>query len=643
MRFAAYTLLALVALSAVAAALAHTKPVLPLHAPSAFWPAAEPARPLAVAKRRAPSDLAPPNVHQPQYGPALQRGGARISFEFYDSKGLAVRASDFPIARLFRNLGRYQLREDAGPDAEDRRILALGTGVKDGQYGGLEPGEYELTAYSRRWGRVTHRFSVRRGESRVDRIDLPFHERIICIRFVHPDGTPVTHIRGGPEIDDTMREREPVLDTPPHVLGPHKPSVNMWHASYFRYRRSESLKEVSATDDGRWWVPVVAGKQSTVSFHLHSDMWGQDEILFVDDFSGPQWDEHIVTLNTPSDFATRLETLKKIGNDNPGDRNARHRDLAPLPSAPRVDRQTGSAPDLPVARLDLRPLGPTVLAFAQGIHVTIRAQRGDAYKSYPLAPSEIPYLLTPQGGEFAEFAWGDEARFGGHELWFAFHAQIALDGGCRLIEPAQGPVSKRDSLGCAFTPDLLKLPLLRPQKAESLAEFAARSPKVTCKPMLTFRAVGELTEGLPWVEGTLLRLDQDGAAASVRETLVEQGVRPELSENQQIELQKVFAQRSHERQPSIDQVLGSEVCSLLPLPDQREWFARQRAWYDNSSRLFSQEHGYALHECELNPGQYYVLYLWSESRDDLKPDRRIVFKATEGVTDLGVITLPSYR
>jgi hypothetical protein len=56
------------------------------------------------------------------------------------------------------------------------------------------------------------------------------------------------------------------------------------------------------------------------------------------------------------------------------------------------------------------------------------------------------------------------------------------------------------------------------------------------------------------------------------------------------------------------------------------------------------EHGYGWSEdAGLEPGKLYVLYLWSQSCNDLQPDRRIVFKATEGVTDLGVIALPSYK
>jgi hypothetical protein len=46
---------------------------------------------------------------------------------------------------------------------------------------------------------------------------------------------------------------------------------------------------------------------------------------------------------------------------------------------------------------------------------------------------------------------------------------------------------------------------------------------------------------------------------------------------------------------------------------------------------------------KLEPGRVYVLYLWSNSRNELHPDARVVFKAAEGVTDLGAIRMPSYR
>jgi hypothetical protein len=66
------------------------------------------------------------------------------------------------------------------------------------------------------------------------------------------------------------------------------------------------------------------------------------------------------------------------------------------------------------------------------------------------------------------------------------------------------------------------------------------------------------------------------------------------------------------------------------------------AWYNTSQKLNSNHAGYMCSDQMLVAGKHYVLYLWSNSRDELQPDRRIDFIAGEGMTDLGVVTLPGY-
>ena len=68
------------------------------------------------------------------------------------------------------------------------------------------------------------------------------------------------------------------------------------------------------------------------------------------------------------------------------------------------------------------------------------------------------------------------------------------------------------------------------------------------------------------------------------------------------------------------------------------------AWYDTRNHACGDHHGYlTMSAQDIKPGQRYVLYLWSASRDDLEPDRRIVFEAQTGITDLGAIVLEPPR
>lgn len=91
-------------------------------------------------------------------------------------------------------------------------------------------------------------------------------------------------------------------------------------------------------------------------------------------------------------------------------------------------------------------------------------------------------------------------------------------------------------------------------------------------------------------------------------------------------------------------LLGDTVFEAFETDAQRLWFARNGAWYDVARPVRTDDHGYvATQDLTPVPGKVYVLYLWSRSRDASYPDARIVFEAGPGVTDLGVIRLPSYR
>ncbi|MEZ6196403.1 MAG: hypothetical protein R3F20_11860 [Planctomycetota bacterium] len=198
--------------------------------------------------------------------------------------------------------------------------------------------------------------------------------------------------------------------------------------------------------------------------------------------------------------------------------------------------------------------------------------------------------------------------------------------------------------------------------------------------LLVLRAVGPAGEGLPWVEGSVFELDDEPAAGHAREVsrrLAEEGRRPD-------DLARHLRAKT-----------GDEVPDDIPLVDDAPFLPSTRsstdlstfgatgrarpylapeslarrydeeivaeyglaaldrlhrfgAWYDTVRSIDSDDHGYVV--CRFPPGdrrglvagRRYVLYLWSRSRDDLVPDRRFVFEARAGVTDLGAIALPGY-
>lgn len=194
-------------------------------------------------------------------------------------------------------------------------------------------------------------------------------------------------------------------------------------------------------------------------------------------------------------------------------------------------------------------------------------------------------------------------------------APISVDSGWRVHE-ANG--SLRDQLNSG-----------------SVQPFAAS--------LLCLRVVGEIGEGLPWVSGAVHELAEDENALRVRRTILEQELQPIQPDDWQDYENKLSALLPSDRD-GVSRLIGPVAASSLLDSDQRRWFAERGTWYDTTRPIHSEDHGYMLgQKLNLTPGKEYVLYLWSHSRDDLHPDARIVFRAGQGVTDLGAIRLPSYR
>ncbi len=293
----------------------------------------------------------------------------------------------------------------------------------------------------------------------------------------------------------------------------------------------------------------------------------------------------------------------------------------------------------PVMRVSTEALGHTLRAFPVATTLTLdpleeadgKAERGNQ-------PTTVSGVFVPGRESFVDVPWGG-GLFEKRDTWSQVQLRAELSGGSRLMKPRRGGSSVDEDGLTIYDAKVYRLEHDL-DLAQGFDAVAAAGVPLQVRPMLALRAVGENGEGLPWVSGTLLEYEQDEFCQGIRDALG--GTHPRI-EADHLQHAEAMATEGEAREAAIENLIGEETARLLTQPQQREWFAKHGAWYDTNSRMRSHEHGYVLHERKLEPGKVYVLYLWSESRDDLKPDRRIVFKATEGVTDLGVITLPSYK
>jgi hypothetical protein len=174
-----------------------------------------------------------------------------------------------------------------------------------------------------------------------------------------------------------------------------------------------------------------------------------------------------------------------------------------------------------------------------------------------------------------------------------------------------------------------------------LLQTGALQPKV--ENVLVARAVGPAGEGLPWVCGVIVEYQSDAVAQQVREICARLESPPIIvpGENYAGRLAAVEAAPTEQ---GMRELIGDENYDAFDTDTQRLWFAQNGAWYDTHYTVHSDDQGYiAVQDPPLEAGRCYVLYLWSNGRDDLHPNARFAFKVDEhGVADLGAIHMPTY-
>lgn len=707
---------------------------------------AKPDKPLPVLEAPAPG--AEPRLHKPDHGERIWRGGARVDFELFDADGNPAVAQDF-TAVLWRQVGRYWLLNQAVA-GEGNLLHCEGLAHTEAHATGLEPGWYELELLSETWGNLRHRFQVRRGEQRLERVMTPNARRVVCVRYLHPDGKPVQWLPHVPSLSadsvalDGVDRGTPEFLTfrkPPTVLGGTIGGGGGWGGStYRRTSRRGAGPTLYATDDGRWWFVAYAGANNKITARLVADGWGAEESIVTETFLATS--EVTVTLETPVDFAERAKAFSdKVSSIQPGQRE--RREPAPLPQ-PAVDptqppantsfarltielgqecgvdvqlsldgsnawrtcdRQgryrwmdmagrtdywfrfaDGSevltewekvhvspgvnllARQVPGHLLTIEPTGltPTLAAFAHAARftVTIPAAIEDpkivegatdegndeiveepTEAPHPYDPNKEPDLPAGRSRALTLLVSQHERRLQSTrrvsaQTWQALQgqdlrAQTILLGTCLTRRPISGGYNTRADTPKPYTHDWL---------AGGWIDATNGRLQLGAERAFVLRAVGPSDEGLPWVRGLVMEHAHDEVASRVRELLAALPAdrRPLIrwDDHTAYAARLAEVEEAHD-EAGLRQLLG-EAYDLLETDGQRLWLARNGTWYEASRQLRTDLDGYMVSDGKnLEPGKVYVLYLWSNSRDDARPDRRVVFKA-DNVTDLGVIDLPAY-
>ncbi|MBP9892122.1 MAG: hypothetical protein KBG84_09465 [Planctomycetes bacterium] len=632
----------------------------------------------------------------PDHGPAIARSGSRVEFDLADAKGQPLEPGTEIAFELWRKLGKHSMREGARLNAARSAIICDAF-----DQGGLEPGDYELSISCGPYGAMKREFHLARTEVRKERLETPHWRRIITLSFTDSAGKALPYLPlppryTAPGITYVAPERAPppegVLRAPPE---PQREGFGMGSG---RSSSSSRIKPASPsalrfpTDNGQWYVRVFAGGKGSIRFELDERLFGATVFQVNSDFTEPQWDNYVTAYNVPADFAAQMEQRKLNGADDPGKRSLLEPpqpvrepdvyDISELPEGYQRLIVSVSAPCAVTPRFwvehnisqpkDKNP-GPRQVAG------NFHQQLGRWWLD--LAPDsgieleiDSPQLLRPAGKNRETIRLGESRIVEISRVIQASLLHVACpaptlaalgtrvtavcngigspegaamwqpDGTLRLY--VQRGAENFEGLGLATSLLLLsgqerratgplKVSFNDKQRQELALGGTTVSPAVTG---LVLRAVGPSLEGLPWVEATLMEFDQDVASKRLRKHW--QGSAAEMEECYGL-LCKLAVKDVEPDHP--DDVRLNELMEKMADPASRDWLRREGAWYNTHSRMQSSDHGYLCFDKALDPKKRYVLYLWSNSRSELMPDKRIDFVASEGVTDLGAVMLPTYK
>jgi len=538
----------------------------------------------------------------PDYSDDLKRQNVPVRFKLVDSKDRPIAAKvsgewvsyGHPIcAYLQRILGPEETNlKWTVPSFIDGEDIIGGTP----DVPGLEPGTYRLDVRVGHYGRTQHVIEV--GDEPVTAtVRLPNSMRLIRIKYTDDAGDELAWVPEpprfeGPRLDLFVHGRtnvpHGVLRLPPvtHQTGrPGGGAVGLGPGiGPLRQPQHRHL-----TDDGVILVPVFDGVEGKIIVPLREILFFEKERTLEPPFE----DEIEIKLEVSQGYPIATARWPAVNEDDPGLKKLH----SPVPSGADTERSFEHSVTLKAS--------PTVRAW-------VRAARtkpaGSEQRSWP--------------GHFdGERFWSD--REGGTPR---INGYSHRGGNFRVL-----PEEEAEHNSMIFTSRAFFRPIaLDAEDGEIRGTF--------------FRVLDADGQRIPFAEAVIMPLEEDEIASQMRELevrldeAVNRPVAPEYAPWRGNLMANLTPESTDEE---VREAIGDEAWDALEKNEFRRRYARFSAWYDSFKRMDGDADGYVIApHVRLEAGKRYVLYVWGSSRDDLKPDLRLVVEGQGSVTDFGVIQLP---
>lgn len=533
----------------------------------------------------------PEVYHKPDHGAALKRALAPVEITIKDAAGAPVvidrhAVTNAHINQLIRLDGEYSWQVPSEFD-QLRGVLTGGSPSAPG----LEPGEYQVDLALGRYGAVSEKIRVGK-EGLKKELRAPLSRKTIKLRFVDEAGNPVASIPNIPrfeekEVYNTAFEDvlpTPVLRLPPRLTAP---DVGKGGFSFRRARGGSS--PVVLLKDGWCHATVFDGGAGVLSVSLSEKHFG----IKVYEIKSPFEQEYTVKV-TLSDAWRGLDLEERgvVNKDDPG--------LIET-NKPAKPAEAGAQKPHSVKL----KLPSTVQAWSRYARV--------------IEDDYVHGLIRPTGIDFPVKVGPVEALY-----LSSMPTHWPLDW--NYIDADDYSIKARTNRSDDRSPLLV-------------ADGKGTVPGVFARVLTSSGAPAR------FVEATVIALEDDKIAKAMLDLEVKleaAGKRPPACDTLPVLTQQELREAEMEKdEAALKSAMDGETYASLERAEYRFRYARFGAWYDSHQRIDGDADGYLMApHFTLEKDKGYVVYLWHTSRNDLKPDARIVIRGTGDTTDLGVIRLP---
>lgn len=625
-------------------------------------------------------------LHKPDYGLGLKRGCATLRVRLRDANGNKLQSAPGRImeAQLWLDRAIHPVWYSLNIrhfDAAESEFYFTGP-----MRAGLEAGTYDLSVWGSIFGTHNAQVKLERDQAADVTVKLKGTPRLVKVKIVDQAGNPVARITRQPvfrpDYDAPTRDYPNVdLAEYPHewVLR-DRPGYDPY-GDDGGWPFGPQTRRSFLTDEGTVTVVTAAGVKGDIVIPLDDAVFGQRELLIPVPAEGADWEEKSVTVtvdarlykawsanSTPMNEAD--PGAKSLGNASPPP-PVNWLDESTVPEGQRRLVVTLNNPRQGSFNLEVRtephfaagsPVhssggmwvwhAPQTCSFDRAM-VNHRNQiiavhhfrEGEVEADQKVVALEIsadvPVLnlvaRTPTAAAFAGCRIGD----GGDADRFARDASRLVDRRFLnsvhyglLIDGTIWDMRYEDLQGTERRARIK----LNAEQRERLSKDKECDVAVSL-PGLWFRVTAGDAPLQAYAEAVVHSLEEDTLARKMLEhesTLGDKRPGPAAISG----AMRNVALNTEATEKEIAAVLGPQWAGLYPDAEMQRRLARYGTWYNTERTLRSDEAGF-VHGLGLNleAGKRYVLYVWLHSRDDLKPDLRIVFEAQEMTTDLGLLPI----